>query len=109
MSKDDLILQFDAFEGDFGEIGDKVFSNRMVAGRKKHECSHCCGEIAMGERHRCQVSKFDGELMTHRWCGECCKLMAACATNLEDSDGIFPSERYEQRSALHSAAAKGDV
>lgn len=64
---DDLILDFDPFEGDFGTPGDKVFSNRMVIARKPGPCSHCGTEITKGERIRRQNSKFDGGLMTHRW------------------------------------------
>jgi predicted nucleic acid-binding Zn ribbon protein len=73
---DQKILDFDPFEGDFGTPGDKVFTNRMVTARKPGPCSHCEAEISKGERVRRQVSKFDGELMTHRWCALCCKAMA---------------------------------
>ena len=41
MSTDESILAFDPFEGDFGEQGDTVLSNKMVVAAKEHECCHC--------------------------------------------------------------------
>ena len=96
---DDLILDFDPFEGDFGTPGDKVFSNRMVIARKPGPCSHCGTEITKGERIRRQNSKFDGELMTHRWCALCCAAMASYDNEVEDeASGDLPE--YERRSRL---------
>lgn len=75
MSTDEHILEFDPFEGDFSEQGDTVLSNKMVVAAKEHECCHCKNTIAKGERHRCQTGKY-GDFMTHRWCADCCALMA---------------------------------
>ena len=101
MDKDRLILSFDPFEGDFGEQDDHVFSNKMVIGRKIYKCSHCCGHITKGERHRYQSSKFGGELMTHRWCSECCEIMAECVSGDYCEDDIDPHDKYEERSMMH--------
>ena len=93
---DNDILDFDPFEGDFGSPSDKVFSNRMAVARKPGPCSHCNTEIAKGERIRRQTSKFDGELMTHRWCAMCCAAMASYDSDLDGEE--LPE--YEKRSCL---------
>lgn len=99
-------LDFDPFEGDFGESGDKVFSNKMVIGRGEHLCSHCNGQTQTGERHRCQTSKFDGELMTHRWCAACCEAMLITmhAENNFDDPAIREDQLFcwENRSGMHA-------
>lgn len=106
MSTDELILAFDPFEGDFGAPGDRVFSNRMVNARKPGACSHCGQQIVKGERVRRQTSKFDGELMSHRWCAKCCAAMASYDTELEDEDSDDLPE-YELRARAAIAKATG--
>lgn len=69
---DEKILNTDLFAGDFGEPGDRTLSNKMVVAAKPHQCGHCKGPIAKGERHRCFVEVFDGEMFTGRVCGDCC-------------------------------------
>ena len=72
--KEESVLLFNPFEGDWG--GDfTVLSDGFLVGRKEHECSNCFGKIERGERHRVQVSTFDGEVKRHRWCRECCLAM----------------------------------
>jgi hypothetical protein len=102
MSTDQQVLDFDPFDGDFGAPGDKVFTKRMAVARKPGPCSHCGTEIVAGERVRRQVSKFDGELMTHRWCALCCKAMSeyeeqSCDENRDE----LPD--YEHRAMLAAA------
>lgn len=110
MDKDRLILSFDPFEGDFGSQDDHVFSNKMVISRKIYKCFHCYGDITKGERHRYQTSKFDGELMTHRWCHECCEIMAQCASGDYDcEDDTTPYDKYEERSMMHESQIGGEV
>ena len=70
---DEKILNTDLFAGDFGEPGDRTMSNKMVVAAKPHQCGHCKGPIAKGERHRCFVELFDGEMVTGRVCAECCE------------------------------------
>lgn len=81
--RDFIILETDMFEGDFGEQGDRVLSNKMVVARKEHKCSHCSGTIDKGERHRHQKGIY-GDFMEHRWCGDCCDLMVLC--ELDDGE-----------------------
>lgn len=98
---DSLILQFDPFEGDFGMPSDKVFSNKMVIARKPGPCAHCGLEIQKGERVRSQSSKFDGELMAHRWCALCCEAMVLSFADFDEDDEYTPPwEVYELRSGL---------
>lgn len=97
-AKDELILEFDPFEGDFGDQGDKVFKNRMVVARKEGPCAHCEMQIKKGERVRSQSSKFDGQLMTHRWCALCCEAMALYFDERDDEEE--PGFEYESRSHL---------
>lgn len=102
MSSDLEILNFDPFEGDFGVPGDKIFTNRMVVARKHGPCSHCNTEIVKGERVRRQVSKFDGELMTHRWCSLCCQAMASYENQLNDHDrDTLPDYETRPKQAAH--------
>jgi hypothetical protein len=99
---DDAVLSFDPFEGDFGDQGDVVFLNRMVVARKPGPCSHCGSEIQKGERVRRQTSKFDGALMTHRWCHQCCCAMATYDSDLEEGD--LPE--YERRATIAKATGE---
>lgn len=96
---DELILSFDPFEGDFGEQSDKVLTNKMVVARKEGPCAHCGLQIQKGERVRSQSSKFDGQLMSHRWCALCCAAMVLYFPDDDDEDSEVGAE-YEARSGL---------
>ena len=105
---DQKILKFDPFEGDFGMPGDRVFMNRMGIARKHGPCAHCGTEIIKGERIRRQVSKFDGELMTHRWCAMCCKAMEEYDEQVCDENrDTLPDYEYRREYAAHGI--KGDA
>ncbi len=83
------MLAFDPFAGDFGDQGDKIFSNKMIAARAVHSCWNCNGIIAIGERSRAQVQRIDGDFNTARWCNLCCQAMA---------DSIDSDDAYCKRS-----------
>ena len=68
-------MDYDPFDGDFGAPGDTVLSDAMVKARKPHECSHCNGQISVGETHRSRYEKSDGEMRKWRWCAACCEAM----------------------------------
>lgn len=70
------VLNYNPFEGDFGEPGDITFKDRLITSRKEHRCIYCCNKINKGDTYRKIVSKFSGELMTHRYCKQCCDAMA---------------------------------
>lgn len=83
----DSALDFDLFEGDFGEPGDTELSNKIVTGRGEYKCFICYGTILKGEVHRSAKWKFDGELMLYRCCNECCVAMVASVEgDYEESD-----------------------
>jgi len=92
-------LACDPFDGDYDGCGDSdgILQDRIVRAAKLHECKcHlCAGSIQKGDRHRYRVEVYDGELMSFRWCPECCAAMAASG----DDDG----EAFEARLAIGEA------
>lgn len=86
-------LSADPFAGDFGD-GEVTLSDKIVKAAKDHlgRCHDCAGDIAKGERHRARTEAYDGQVVTTRWCAECC---AAMAISWED-DG----EAWEARNNL---------
>lgn len=82
---------YDPFDGDFGDCGDTIFNDKMVKGRKEYICVHCKGEIKKGEIYRNLNAKFDGQLMSYRWCAGCCDAMVK---ELEIRDNEFEGEEF---------------
>ncbi|MDH1253047.1 hypothetical protein N5C67_10320 [Comamonas thiooxydans] len=101
-------LSFNPFDGDFGEPGDTVLSNKMVVARKEGPCSHCGSLIFKGERVRSMSAKF-GDFMRYRWCASCCDVMAAVYLHDEadedDEDAADPLAVWESRAANRAAQA----
>lgn len=100
-AKEQAILDFDPFEGDFGGPGDCVLSNKIVTARKPGPCSHCEQEIKPGERVRSMAAKF-GDFMSYRWCAACCAVMADVDNYLESDDELAedapnPCDAWEAR------------
>ena len=101
----DSALDFDLFEGDFGEPGDTELSNKIVTGRGEYKCFVCRSKILKGEIHRSATWKFDGEIMSYRCCNECCVAMVASVEgDYEENDPIelryaLGHERKEQERA----------
>ncbi|MGV8925049.1 MAG: hypothetical protein ACOH2G_05130 [Ewingella sp.] len=86
-------LDFDLFEGDFGEPGDSCLSNKIVAGRGVYVCHICHGDIQKGEIHLSAAYIFSAELHSYRVCNACCVAMVASVTaDYEDEDPVH--ERY---------------
>lgn len=83
------VLEYDPFEGDFGDPGDQIFKDRMVTARKNHECSMCGQNVEIEERHRYIAAKFDGALIEYRYCHACCNAMFNCL----ETDGQSIEER----------------
>lgn len=107
------VLAFNPFDGDFGEPADKVLSDKIVTARKPGSCAHCGCEVDKGERVRRMSAKFDGELMSYRWCALCCAAMAKCSAaednDDEDEDAPPAWQDYEDRAnlAAKNAAKEG--
>ena len=74
--RDRDILNYDPFDGDFGEPSDHIFKDRLVVARKQFQCVHCCGTIFPRQLNRYLVAKIDGQMRTYRWCSTCCDAMA---------------------------------
>lgn len=101
-------LDYNPFEGDFGEPGDRTLSDAMVCARKEHACTHCEGPIAIGETYRSRSDIIDGSLMRAKWCALCCDAMVAELRELWGADGDSePSYPFETRVRAHGIAAKG--
>lgn len=77
------VLQYDPFQGDFGEPGDRTLQDKMVTTRKHAYCHSCGDDIAPKSRARSRVEVFGGELMRFKWCTACCEMMA-----IDDHDGL---------------------
>ena len=75
------VLKFYPFDGDFGEPGDRTFTDKMMDARKAGPCFDCLQEIQPGERIRRMVQLFEGEVKTARWCHKCCEAMALSWTD----------------------------
>ena len=105
---EELALQFNPFDGDFGAPGDTTLSDKMVTARKEGPCSHCGHTICKGERVRSMSAKFDGQLMSYRWCALCCAAMVKCQADEEDDSGDNDQapawEEYEARAGLTQRA-----
>lgn len=74
--KEEDVLAYDPFEGDFGSPGDITLRDKIVKARKSGECHHCGHEIQPGYFARSMTAIFDGKLMSWRWCQACCEAMA---------------------------------
>lgn len=70
------VLNYNPFEGDFGDQKDVTFKDRMVVSRSWFTCRWCQGIINKGARYRYIAAKFDGALCYYRWCLTCCGAMA---------------------------------
>ena len=105
-------LKTNPFEGDFGSPGDKVLRDKIGTARKGGTCGMCKQEIVPGERVRLLAAVFDGELMSYRWCSECCAAMAACWTDngaAWSGQGSGASHLTPETSGARSASALGDL
>ena len=89
---ENLCLQLNPFEGDFGKPTDRCLKDKIGIARKQSRCSLCNHEIMPKERIRIATHIFDGEMHSYRWCSACCAAMAKSWTD----DG----ESYEERILL---------
>lgn len=79
------------FEGDFGDSRDKILPNKIVITTKESECFLCHKKILKGEKTRGLCAIFDGDLMSYRWCSECCHAMSIS----QKDNGEAWEKRYE--------------
>jgi hypothetical protein len=67
------VLGVDIFAGDFGDVGDTCWRNKIVTARKAGCCHECKCDVIPGTRIR-TITMFwavDG-VMSYRICQECC-------------------------------------
>lgn len=75
---ENVILNYNLFDGDFGNQDDKVLKNKIVTTRKKHEkaCHICMGDILKFELSRVETDIFEGKIETYRVCHKCCEAIS---------------------------------
>lgn len=52
----------------------EVLSEKWLKARKQHNCQECERQIQLGEQYYREVTKFDGEIDTHKTCADCMSL-----------------------------------
>lgn len=90
------VLSADPFEGDFGDGGnltDKIVKTRTT----KQLCSDCLSICETNKYSRVISSAIDGQLITNRYCQECCTAMAFDELHQDykqykDEDEDYPEE-----------------
>ncbi|MFA5420198.1 MAG: hypothetical protein WC341_17225 [Bacteroidales bacterium] len=93
-------MEYDPFDGDFGDPGDKILSDKMVLAKKEHQCFWCGLPIKPKELHRSRVDIINGELCSYRWCNDCCSAMVC---DIESGTFDATAKRIEmQRRAKES-------
>lgn len=48
-----------------------LLRSRWPKARKPYRCIWCGESIAVGDKHRYEISKYDGAFQNHRWHPEC--------------------------------------
>ena len=67
-------LDFDVFDGDFGDQGDTCLENRLVIAKQDHigGCSECGGDCLKGTVNRVMKWAFEQDgFMSYRYCEKC--------------------------------------
>jgi len=88
-----LVIEFDPFQGDFGDGTEVNLKDKVGKTRKTHLCHHCNKDIPVGETARIRVDIYEGEFCTYYWCNSCCKAM-----EVYDED----NDTYESRTDKYS-------
>ena len=94
-------LQYNPFDGDFGEPGDKVLSDKIVTARKESPCCECLTPIQKGERVRSMSAVFSGDLHSYRWCSACCHAFSLAFSYDDDEEDEFVAA-LDARSAVRA-------
>lgn len=93
-------LDFNLFEGDFGDSSDTQLTNKIVKVRKEHECHICSNKTQVGSYARYDVWIFDGEFMKYYVCQDC--LDAIVQYENEEYDDEDKYDPIEKRYMLNS-------
>jgi hypothetical protein len=78
-------LQYNPFAGDFGDVWDRCFRDKLVTFRKSGHCSHCSGQVQAKTIGRSLTMYWadDKKVHTYRYCSDC---TAAMATSVAKED-----------------------
>lgn len=72
--------QYNPFDGDFGDVGDRELADKIVKFRFTHDCCLCPETIKVGEVGRSLTMLWaDGSpapIATYRYCNACTRAMA---------------------------------
>lgn len=68
-------LRYHWFDGDFGDLGDKCLSSKIVTTRVDHECHKCQENISSGSRARSDTWIWAGDSspMSYYFHVNCCR------------------------------------
>ena len=102
-------LAYNPFDGDFGEPGDKVLSDKIVSTRKESTCVECLTTTQKGERVRSLSAVFGGKLFSYRWCSACCRMFSLAFSDDPDEYDKAIAERSSVRNRNAAHSIKGDA
>jgi len=70
-------LRYYPFDGDFGNVGDRILRDKIVRFRKAGPCHICGGDVVPGTDGRSLTMLWvDDGVMTYRYCTLCTQAMA---------------------------------
>lgn len=90
-------LKYNPFEGDFGDVGDRILRDKIVRFRKSRTCHCCAQEVKPGTQGRSLTMLWmsDGP-MSYAYCHDCTEAQAKVWTD----DGRAIENRFSLRSKL---------
>jgi hypothetical protein len=99
-------LEYNPFDGDFGDQGDREFRDGIVKFRKAGGCHLCGNDVKPGTFGRSLTMLWvtDG-VMTYRYCTECTEAQASSWTD----NGRAIDARYAERSRSTAKRAHSGV
>jgi hypothetical protein len=93
-------INFDPFEGDFGDGNDCTLKDKIVTARKEHTCYICNGTVKVGELARNMVQVFEGQIGSWYFCQECCIAMTKIFEYNNDIDSEEDQDELDKRYTL---------
>lgn len=101
-------LNFDPFEGDFGDSSECTLKNKIVVARKEHTCHICNGTIKVGELSRNMVQMFEGQIGSWYFCQECCIAMTKIFEHNDNIDNDDSEDELYKRYTLGHNRREGN-
>lgn len=75
-------LLFNPFQGDFGDVGDRELSDKLVRFRKARECHCCAHNVKPGTQGRALTMLWQSDgVMSYAYCTECTEAQALSWTD----------------------------